>query len=309
MLLVGRGSVQAQTPMEAFHWIDFHDPKDAPTVTWVNQEMKAEKWSAIREIGVLWDSAVVITTLRESPQAMPASDVTTVWSVSLAKHEVQPLLHGVKLRILDTTSFGGAMMPEVAIVYDDCSGCDATTSFTTIHYSNPDHAWRARWMRGNQAAALWNTGSVEGVVRTQAYALITAPGGRDVLGTWTRFDYGKVKPAEDFLFEYSVDLSTGLDQTQGLSAKHAEEMMAKICHPASPGGDTPVETAQGELTRGQDSSLCQELPAAKTKARVGRRPTTTPPANNRGQSSPPPARGQVKPAAPKPAGPDATKPK
>ena len=52
---------------ENFRWIDFRDPKDAPTVGWVTNQLKAEKWTAIREIGVQWDSALVITTLRKDP--------------------------------------------------------------------------------------------------------------------------------------------------------------------------------------------------------------------------------------------------
>jgi hypothetical protein len=52
----------AQPSIDAFHWVDFRDAKDAPTVAWVTQALKAEKWTAIREIGVQWDSAVVLTS-------------------------------------------------------------------------------------------------------------------------------------------------------------------------------------------------------------------------------------------------------
>jgi hypothetical protein len=275
----------SQPSLDAFHWVDFHDAKDSPTVAWVTQALKAEKWTAIREIGVQWDSAVVLTSERKTPQSNPPADAYTVWSVSLAKHDVQPLLHGVNPRILNWTTFGGTYQqaPELALVYDDCSGCDApSTFFTTLYYNMAAHAWRARWMRGDQAAVLWNTGNVDGVTRTQIYGLLTEPPGRDVLATWGHFDYGKAKPAEDFVFEYSVDPASGLEQTQGLSGKHAESMMARLCR-ADPG---QIDSAMAELARGQDSEICRELVQAQIKTRPARRPTTTPPANNHGQSTP-----------------------
>jgi hypothetical protein len=286
--LVTSSTARAQANVEAFHWVDFHDAKDAPTVAWVTQALKAEKWTAIREIGVQWDSAIVITTERKTPQSTPSTDVSTIWSVSLAKHDVQPLVHAVNPHILNWTTFGGAYQqaPELALIFDDCQGCDASTFFTTLYYNFRDHAWRARWMRGDQAAALWTAGTVEGVTRTQIYGLLTEPPGRDVLATWTHFDYGKIKPAEDFVFEYSVDPASALEQTQALSGKDADKMKERLCR-ADPGS---VDPALAELARGQDSPLCKSLVLDQAKARPTRRPVTTPPANNQGKSLPPGAK-------------------
>ena len=289
LLALAATPLLAQVQMEAFHWVDFHDPKDAPFVTWVTTTMTAEKWTAIREIGVQWDAALVVTSERKTPQSTPPTDVYTVWSVSLSKHEAQPLLHGVNPRVLNWTTFGGPYQqsPELALIYDDCYGCDATTtSFTTLFYNFAAHGFRSRWMRGDQAAALGSTGTVDGVVRNQVYGLLTEPNGREVLATWNHFDYGKAKPAEDFVFEYSVEPSSGLEQTQALSGKHAEEMMDRLCK-ADP---AQIDPTLAELARGQDSALCRELVQAKTKAKPVRKPTTSPPANNHGQSSPPGAK-------------------
>jgi hypothetical protein len=279
--------------MEAFHWVDFHDTKDAPTVAWVTQALKAEHWTALREIGVQWDSAIVVTSERKTPQSTPPGDTYTIWSVSLAKHDVQPLLHGVKPRILNWTNFGGPYQqaPELALVYEDCFGCDApSTFFTTLYYNFAAHAWRARWMRGDKAAAVWSTGAVEGVTQTQVYAVLTEPPARDVLITWNHFDYGKAKSAEDFVFQYSVDPSTGLEQTQALSGTHAQPMMPRLCM-ANPAQADP---SMAELARGQDSEMCRALVEEQGKTRQGRKPTVTPPANNRGQSTP----GNSRPKAP-----------
>jgi hypothetical protein len=299
MLIVTAWPAWAQPNIETFHWVDFHnsqDLKDAPTITWVTQALKAEKWTVIREIGVQWDSALVITSERKTPQSTPPTDTYTVWAVSLAKHEVQPLLHGVNPRILNWTTFGGPYQqaPELPLVYDDCYGCDApSTFFTTLYYNFTAHAWRARWMRGDQAAALWSASTIDGVVRTQIYGLLTEPPGRDVLATWSHFDYGKAKPAEDFIFEYSVDPASGLEQTQGLSGDHAEKMEARLCK-ADP---AQVDPSLAELAKGQDSELCGQL--VQVKGKPGRRPTTTPPANNHGRSTPP-GGGPRAASAPKP---------
>jgi hypothetical protein len=289
LALAGAVPLAAQPDVGSFHWVDFDDAKDAPTVAWVTQSLKAEKWTAIREIGVQWDSAIVLTTERATPQSAPPTDVFTVWSVSLSKREVQPLLHGASLRILNWTTFGGPyeQVPELGLVYNDCYGCDSpSTFFTTLYYNIPAHAWRARWMRGDQAAILYSGGSVDGVTRTQIYGLLTEPPGRDVLATWTHNDYGKAKPADDYVFEYAVDPFSALEQTQGLSGDHAEEMELRLCR-ADPG---QADASLAELARGQDSQLCKDLIAAKVKAKPVRRPTTTPPANNHGQAYPAPTK-------------------
>jgi len=288
----------AQTPLDAFHWIDFRDAKDAPTVTWVTQTLTAEKWTAIREIGVQWDAAVVLTSERKTPQSMPAADTYTVWNVSLARHEAQPLLHGVNPRLLNFTSFGaaGLQAPEMGLVYDDCTGCDApSTFFTTLYYNFKEHAWRARWVRGDQTAALWTGGVVDGVARTQVYGLLTDLTGHSVLGTWSHYDYGKTKAPEDFVFAYSVDGGSGLEQTQALSGKPADAMKERLCRlNAGQSTSAAADPATAILARGQDSELCQEL-LGTAKGRPTRRPTTTPPANNRGRSTP----GVPQPAPPK----------
>jgi len=57
----------AQQSPDNFHWIDFHAKPDQDTVVWVTRSLDPEKWSAIREIGVEYDAALVVTTLRKTP--------------------------------------------------------------------------------------------------------------------------------------------------------------------------------------------------------------------------------------------------
>ena len=79
-------SLFAQPAPDAFRWIDFHSAKDQDVITWVTRSLTVENWSAIREIGVEYDAALVVTTTRPSPQSLPASDTFTVWSLSLTNH-------------------------------------------------------------------------------------------------------------------------------------------------------------------------------------------------------------------------------
>jgi hypothetical protein len=90
-----------------------------------------------------------------------------------------------------------------------------------------------------------------------------------------------VKPAEEYVYQYSVDPMSGLEQTQVLGEKHAEEMQLRLCQLDPNQG----EPALASLTRGQDSPLCKGL--VKDNTKPSRRPVVTPPANNHGVSEPP----------------------
>lgn len=268
-------SLQAQD--DSFRWMDFHAPQDQDIVVWVTRALSTEKWSAIREIGVIYDAALVVTTTRTNPQASPAADTFQVWSVSLTTHAKTPLLKGVGLHWLDWMHFGDASTQDIGATYEDCNECAATTYFTAFHYDRAQHIWAPRWMRGGQAVPLWSGATPAGVDVTRVYAVLAEPNGQALVGTWNHFDYGKQKPAEDFLYRYDLDPFTGLDRTEFLSGKQAEMMKQRLC--SAQAGSTGV-------ARGQDSALCQ----GTVHTRAERRPVTTPPANNEGRSVPPGAR-------------------
>jgi hypothetical protein len=258
---------------DSFRWIDFHSAKDQDIVVWVTRSLEPEKWTAIREIGVEYDAALVVTTLRTTPQSPANADSFAVWSVSLTTHAITPLLSGVNPRWLEWVQFAEGRPQEQAILYDNCAECTADTYLTAFRYDVSQHGWTARWMRGGQAVPVLSANAPAGVDWTQVYAVLSEPNGRQQVGTWSHFDYGKQKPAEDSVYLYEVDPASGLERTQMLSGKQAEALEQRLC------------TAQGAapgLTHGQDSDLCQPL-----KPRAERRPVTTPPANNRGRSVPP----------------------
>jgi hypothetical protein len=137
--------------------------------------------------------------------------------------------------------------------------------------------WTARWMRGTQAAPVWTANATPGVALTQIYALLTEPSGRQLMGTWSHFDHGPDQDAVDSIFRYDLDPFSALERTQLLCCKEADQMKQRLC---------AAQTDVTGLARGQDSTLCQLAP----KPRVERKPVTTPPSNNHGQSQPPKAR-------------------
>jgi hypothetical protein len=269
--LSSHAPLQAQE--DSFRWMDFHSAKDQDIIVWVTRALGTEKWSSIREIGVLYDAALVVTSLRSNPEASPNSDTFNLWSVSLTTHALTPLLKGVNPRWLDWMRFSGNQQRELALLYDDCSECAATTYFTALYYDRSQHLWNAHWMRGGQAAPVWSAASPEGVTVTHVCAALAEPDGRQLVATWNHFDYGKAKPAEDFVFRYDLDSFSGLERTQLLSGKEAEAMKQRLC--LAQGG-------AGGLARGQDSVLCGQT----VHSRPERRPTTSPPANNQGRSVP-----------------------
>jgi hypothetical protein len=268
-------TLQAQPAPDNFRWIDFHAQSDQDVVVWVTRALAAEKWTAIREIGVEYDSALVITADRATPQSTPNADSFTAWNVSLTDHALTKLLTGVNLRLLDWMMFAPGRARELAAFYDNCTACSPSTFFTAFHYDIEHRIWEARWMTGDHAAPVWSTNTPGGIDMTQAYSVMAEGDGREFLVSWRHFDYGKQRPAEDFLYQYDVDPFTDLDRTQVLSGKQADAMKQRLCRP---------QDAVSGLSRGQDSPLCQPV---TSKPRSERHPVTTPPANNRGQSTPP----------------------
>ena len=275
--LAAAAPLSAQQAPEQFRWIDFHSAKDQDIVVWVTRSLVVENWSAIREIGVEYDTALVVTTRRATPQSPANADTFTVWSVSLTNHGITPLIRGVNLRWLDWMRFADGAPEELTALYDNCQECAANTYFTAFHYDVSQRAWAARWMRGGQGVPVWSANTPAGVAWTQVYAGLAEPNGRELIGTWNHFDYGKQKDADDFVYRYDLDPFSGLERTQLLSGKDADAMKLRLC---STEGSLPG------LARGQDSPLCQPI----AKPRQERKPVTTPPANNHGQSVPPGSR-------------------
>jgi hypothetical protein len=269
----------AQAP-DAFRWIDFHSPNDQDVVNWVTRALATQKWTAIREIGLQYDQALVITTYRNSPQATPNHDSFSIWSVSMANRALTHIIDGTNLRLIDWLLLNVGEGRELGVLYDDCNDCEATTYFTTLHYDLRQHTWGARWLQGGgKTIPVWTTKAPLGITQSQVFAVMAEDNGRETLFTWTHLDYGKQRPAEDFVYRYDVDPQTDLERNGLLFGRDAANMKEHLCH-----GQNFVPG----LSRGQDSTLCEE--PATQKPRYERKPVVTPPANNQGQSRPPGAK-------------------
>ena len=263
----------AQAP-DTFRWIDFHAQSDQDVVVWVTRALDNEKWTAIREIGVQYDAALVITSLRPTPQSATNRDTYTIWSISLSDRKLTRIVDCANLRLMDWVLLNVGQGRELAALYDDCNDCQPTTYFTAFHYDRRARTWAGRWMAGGKAVPVWASNAALGVMQTQVFAVMADGNGHETLGTWNHLDYGKLKPAEESVYRYDIDAQSDVERALLLSGKDAMSMKDRLCR--------SQETVPG-LSRGQDSSLCQ----TSQKPHYERKPVTTPPANNEGQSRPP----------------------
>ncbi len=272
LILASAQVLCAQAPAD-FHWVDFHSPKDQDVVVWVKNSLEAENWTAIREIGVEWDAALVVTTQRATPQSSPGSDTFAVYSVSLTNHSVTALLKGANLRLLDWMEFAAGRPRELTALYTNCTNCTPSTFLTAFYYDIRQHGWAMRWMHGTEAIRIGAQKVSDDLTISQVYAVLADSNGHEVIATWNHLDYGKLKPAEDYLYQYDVDPWTGLDRSLVISGKDAEALKKRLCQ---------ATDAVSGLEAGQDSEQCAPYVTVRS-----RRPTTTPPANARGRSTPP----------------------
>jgi hypothetical protein len=274
ILLTAAFPLCAQQAPDNFRWVDFHSSKDQSVIVWVTRSLAVEDWTAIREVAVQYDAALVVTTKRATPQSPANADTFSVWSASLTNHSITPLIRGANLRWLDWMRFTEGAPEELAVIYDNCRTCNPNTYFTAFHYDVRLHAWTDRWIHGGQGALLWSDSTPPGIQWTQVYAAIAEPNGSEFIATWSHFDYDNKHAPNDIVFRYDLDPMTGMERTVPISGKDAEAMELRLCS---------AQDAVADLERGQDSPLCQRL----VGPRSGRKPVTTPPANNHGQSAPP----------------------
>ncbi len=272
-IAVVTSSSSAQAP-DTFRWIDFHAQSDQDVVVWVTRALDNEKWTAIREIGVQYDAALVITSLRPTPQSATNRDTYTIWSISLSDRKLTRILDCANLRLMDWVLLNVGQGRELAALYDDCNDCQPTTYFTAFHYDRRAGKWAGRWMAGGKAVPVWASNAALGVTQTQVFAVMADGNGVETLGTWNHLDYGKQKPAEESVYRYDLDSQSDVERTQLLTGRYAASMKERLCR---------AQDVVPGLSRGQDSSLCQ----TSQKPHYERKPVTTPPANNEGQSRPP----------------------
>jgi hypothetical protein len=269
-LLCGAPSLCAQTP-EAFRWVNFQSETDADIVSWVTHSIAKEKWTSIREIGVQYDAALVVTQQRSTTQSMPDDDIFTIWSASLTSHDRKPILTGTKLRFAGWLRFVNGHASEIAALYDDCTRCQATTYFTTFHYDPASHDFVTRWMKAGQAAPVWSSNTLAEGDWVQIYGVYPRPDGTVQLGTWSHFEDSAHKPQQDYVYLYSIEVSDVTEEAVPLTGKMADQMKQRLCH---------ADGLVPGLARGQDAPICFRYHSYEPH------PITSPPANNHGKALP-----------------------
>ncbi len=261
-LMLGPHLICRAQVLDGFAWID--QKSDAQTVARVAQLLSGKPYSALREIGVVGQQALVITTLRKDPIANPANDTFTAYGVSLKDGSVEELLDGANLRYIDWQKFYDYDTPELIALYDDCAQCKPTTFLTAFYIDRRTRRWGARWRREIAGAPLYSADTTKNYV----YALFMNVDQKVVLDTWASYPEQnktggkgaalKSSRGGEYLFEYRIDIPSDQGTSRPLTLRDALPVKQRLCK-----GEKIVFGIAG----GQDSEACRELNGSPKKAR------------------------------------------
>jgi hypothetical protein len=252
----------AKTP-EGFSWVDLQS--DKTTLAAVRHALKASSYTSIRRVGVEGDSAIVMTTSRESGEE---ADRWSIYNVTLATNKARVLVSGYRVKVLDWI---GSTTPELAITYYDCWGCEAATLFTTIHFTN-GMGWSARWpnKKGNadypQPGAVVSYGDAgepyDDNDVDQIFAVVNQPDGGFAVGSWFHSRDTKTGKINDDVERYSIDPATGKDRVERLIGDSALKWARELCSQSN----TPAGPNVGQSSKACRGALrSQSLHSALTK--------------------------------------------
>jgi hypothetical protein len=254
VILIGILATHAHAQViDGFGWVDLK--ADTTTVAKVTTFLANKPYSALREIGVVGQQALVITTLRKDPIAEPGDDTFTAYSVSLKDGSVEDLLDGANLKYLDWQKFYDYDTPELLATHNDCSQCKATTFLTAFYIDRKTRRWGARWRREVAGAPLYSPDpSVDHV-----YALFINVDQRVVLDTWASYpEQKKSSRGGEFLFEYRIDPMSDQGTSRPLTGRDVLPVKQRLCK-----GEDVVFGIAG----GQDSASCRALTSPLTRRR------------------------------------------
>jgi hypothetical protein len=251
MALLSSMGAAAQV-IDGFAWVDLKT--DAQTVAKVTTFLASKPYTAIREIGVVNQQALVIATLRKDPTANPDNDTFTAYGVSLKDGSVEELLDGTHLKYIDWQKFYDYDTPELLATYDDCAQCKATTFLTAFYIDRRTKRWGARWRREIAGAPLYSADTNSDHV----YGLFINVDQRVVLDTWVSYpEQKKSSRGGEYLFEYHIDPMSDQGSSRPLTFRDALPVKQRLCK-----GDDVVFGVAG----GQDSAACAGL-AGKSPVR------------------------------------------
>jgi hypothetical protein len=240
--------------IDGFAWVDMKT--DTKTLDRVNYLLASKPYTAIREIGLVGQQVLVITTLRKDSTANPLNDSFTAYGVSLHDGSVEELLDGTNLKYIDWQKFYDYDTPELVATYDDCAQCKATTFFTAFYIDRKTKRWSARWRREFAGAPLYSADPAKNYV----YALFMNVDQRVVLDTWASYPEQnktggrgatlKSSRGGEYLFEYRIDIPSDQGTSRPLSGRDVLPVKQRLC-----AGQSVVFGIAG----GQDSAACKDL--------------------------------------------------
>jgi len=231
--------------VDGFAWVNLKT--DTQTVAKIATFLANKPYTAIREIGVVNQQALVITTLRKDPTAEPGNDTFTAYGVSLKDGSVEELLDGTNLKYIDWQKFYDYDTSELLATYDDCAQCKATTFLTAFYIDRKTKRWGARWRREVAGAPLYSADTSKSYV----YALFINVDQRVVLDTWAAYpEQKKSSRGGEYLFEYRIDPMSDQGTSRPLTGRDMLPVKQRLCR-----GEEIVFGIAG----GQDSAACKEL--------------------------------------------------
>jgi hypothetical protein len=261
-LCVSGSPISHAQVIDGFAWVDLKT--DTQTVAKVAGFLSDKHHTAIREIGVAGQQALVITSLRKDVTANPLNDVFTAYGVSLRDGSVEELLDGTNLKYIDWQKFYDYDTPELVATYDDCAQCKATTFLTAFYIDRKTRRWGARWRREAAGAPLYSADPGKNYV----YALFMNVDQKVVLDTWVSYPEQnktggrgaalKSSRGGEFLFEYRIDVLSDQGTSRPLSGRDVLPVKQRLC-----AGQNVVFGIAG----GQDGEACKEVAGSARKTR------------------------------------------
>jgi len=239
--------------LDGFAWVDLKT--DSQTVGKVAQFLRDKPYTAVREIGVVGQQALVIATLRKDPTGEPGDDTFTAYGVSLRDGSVEELLDGANLRFFDWQKFYDDDTPELLATYDDCSQCKATRFFTAFYIDRKTKRWGARWRREIAGAPLYSADPGS----EHVYGLFMNVDRRVVLDTWAAFPEQKQgqkrsSRGSEYIFEYRIDPMSDEGTSRPVTGRDMQPIKDRLCK----GQDVVFGVAGG-----QGGEACKSLTGKK----------------------------------------------
>lgn len=244
-------TARAQLPAN-FSWINIESDKKVMPI--VRRALHDNSITAIREVGVQGNYALVMTASREDGSPTPDYDLWTIYNIALDSGKSRVMANGYGVKIQDWIPLSGN---ELAMTYYDCWECEAATLFTTIHFVK-GLGWQARWPNKSNETNSFKPGAVllnadygeSEEEDRQIYAIVKQPNKSFAVGNWTQFRNDTTGKLEDDVERYFIDPATGQDRVERLTGKAAQDWERTLCTQSN---------ILIQPSSGQDSRLCRAI--------------------------------------------------